>query len=485
MTGVQTCALPIYVTDTDGSAARVNAVGAGKLSAGGALNVAATLDPATIEFGALTTTTVSSSITVNVVNVSAATATFTFTVQPRDSSSATVTVSPSTLTLTAAGTAGSTNSVAVTLKGNRPAAGSYEGLILVQGGGGTLRLPYQYLVGSGVVADVFPVYDGGFIAPPADTGWPIQPRAIDAYGVPVLSVPVTFSAGTGGGAISEGDQQTYRYGVATGFVNLGPQLGTQIFYGTVGGISTEFDGYARPFPAIDSVVDAAAFQGNQGLAPGSYITIQGTNLADATQVFSTGYLPVSLSAVSVSFDGGGLSLPGHLYFVSPGQINVQVPWEFQGQTSVSMKVSVTGNESYLQSSLYTVPLAAYCPNFFERSGIVAAIDYNTGTVVGASDPVKRGDLVELYVNGLGPVTNQSSVISGQPSPVSPLAQSPTLPTVTIGGVNATVGFSGLAPGIVGLYQVNVTVPAGVPSGTQPVVLSIGGVSTQTSQLPVQ
>jgi hypothetical protein len=195
-------------------------------------------------------------------------------------------------------------------------------------------MPYQYLVGSGVVADVFPVYDGGFIAPPNDTGWPIQPRAIDAYGVPVIGSPVTFSAVSGGGAIASGDNQTFRYGVATGFVNLGPQLGLQIFHGTVGGISAEFDGYARPFPTISGgVVDGAAFQGNRGLAPGSYITIKGTELADATQVFSTDYLPVSLSAVSVSFDGGGLSLPGHLYFVSPGQINVQVPWEFQGQTS--------------------------------------------------------------------------------------------------------------------------------------------------------
>jgi uncharacterized protein (TIGR03437 family) len=48
-----------------------------------------------------------------------------------------------------------------------------------------------------------------------------------------------------------------------------------------------------------------------------------------------------------------------------------------------------------------------------------------------------------------------------------------------------VGFAGLAPNIVGLYQVNITVPQGVPSGTQPIVLSIGGLSTQTSQLPVK
>ena len=77
------------------------------------------------------------------------------------------------------------------------------------------------------------------------------------------------------------------------------------------------------------------------------------------------------------------------------------------------------------------------------------------------------------------------MVSGQPSPASPLPQTTTTPTVTIGGVNAPVGFSGLAPGIVGLYQVNVTLPASVPSGNQPIVLSIGGQSTAAAILPVK
>jgi minor extracellular serine protease Vpr len=467
------------VTDTDGTVAGVDAVGAGKLDAYAALNVAATVDPATIEFGALTSANFStSSITLTVTNVFSTQATFS--IQP---STGTVSVSPGTLTLQPGGA----GQVTVTPKGSLPAPGSYEGFITVSGPGDHVsRVPYQFLVGSGVVADVFPVYDGGFIAPPNDTNWPIQPRAIDQYGVPVIGQSVLFSAGPGGGSVVTADTTTFRYGVATGTVNLGPQLGTQVFNATIGGLVTEFDGYARPLPAINTggVMDGASFSTSRGLAPGSYITIKGTALADATQVFSTGYLPVSLSAVSVSFDGGGKSLPGHLHFVSPGQINVQVPWEFQGQTSVSLKVSLSRAE-YLQSAVYTVTLADLCPYFFERSGIVAAVDFTTRTVVDPGSPVAAGDIVELYANGLGPVTNQSSVLDGQPSPSSPFAQTPNLPTVTIGGVNAPVSFSGLAPGIVGLYQVNVTVPAGVPSGMQPVVLSIGGLSTQTSQLPVK
>ena len=81
-----------------------------------------------------------------------------------------------------------------------------------------------------------------------------------------------------------------------------------------------------------------------------------------------------------------------------------------------MKVSYTGNDFYLQSDTYTVPLANYNPSFFEVSGFAAAVDYNTGMVVGANAPVQAGDVLELYANGLGPVTNASAVIDGQPGP---------------------------------------------------------------------
>ena len=343
------------ITDTDGTQARVNAVGAGKLNAGDALNVAATLDPATLSFGAVTTTTISNSLTLKITNVTSAAATFTFTVQPRDTSSATVTVTPSTISNLGAGLQ---NSVSVRLSGTLPNPGSYEGFIVVNGPAGTptLRVPYLYLVGSGVPADIFPVYDGAFIGFPGQTEWPIAFRLIDLFGVPVVGPqPVQFSVVEGGGAILRGDSQTYRYGIAGAFVKLGPQAGPHTFRGTVGNLSVDFNGYARPYPSIRAggVVDAASNLAGQGLAPGSYIAIYGDNLSDALQIVSTTFLPVSLSTVSVSFDGGGLSLPGHLHFVSPGQVNVQIPWEFQGQSSVLMKVNVSGNAWYLQSDTYT------------------------------------------------------------------------------------------------------------------------------------
>jgi uncharacterized protein (TIGR03437 family) len=232
------------------------------------------------------------------------------------------------------------------------------------------------------------------------------------------------------------------------------------------------------------VVDAAGVQA-EALAPGSYITILGNNLADTTQVESTPSLPISLSAVNVSFDGGGLSLPGPLWYVSPGQINVQIPWEFQGQSFVNMKVWVEAG--YLAGAVYTIPLAQASPGVFQYSDggrqSAVAVDLSNN-LIGQSNPAARGSTVVIYSNGLGPVSNTPA--SGGPSPSPPsLAATSLLPTVSIGGVPAPVLFSGLTPGSIGLYQINVTVPASANTGNQPLVVAVNGVNSQTANLAVK
>lgn len=190
--------------------------------------------------------------------------------------------------------------------------------------------------------------------------------------------------------------------------------------------------------------------------------------------------------MNVTFDvpAAGVSAPGRLIYVSPSQINVQVPWELsdaiaKGHNTVQMKVTI----DLTNGNVVNVPLAAYSPAFFETAtGVAAALDQNS-LVVSASHPATRGQVVQLVANGLGPVTNTPG--SGIPAGGSPLSTTVTPPTVTIGGQTAAVSFSGLAPGFAGLYQVNVTVPSNIGTGTQPLVLTIAGVTAKASGLPVQ
>jgi hypothetical protein len=278
---------------TDGvSTARVNAVGAGKLNVGNAVNVAATLEPATLSFGVVTATTVSTNLTLKITNVSSSSATFNFAVQQRDSdSNASVQVSaPASVTLTP----GQQSSVTVSLRGSRPNPGSYEGFIVVTGAGPTLRVPYLYLVASGVPADIARIHNASFYAPENDTDWRMIIRVVDQYGVPVIGYPVQFSVVKGGGTIAFGDHQTFLYGISGASMNLGP-AGEQIFSATLSGFApVVFDGYARPLPKIsgNGVVNAATFQVGKGLAPGSYISIFGTALSDANAAGTTPSLPV-------------------------------------------------------------------------------------------------------------------------------------------------------------------------------------------------
>jgi uncharacterized protein (TIGR03437 family) len=440
----------------------VTDAGAGKLNAADAVNVAATLEPAAISFGPFAT---AQPVKLTITNVSGAPATFSIAVRPLTSDSdARVTVSQSSVTLSA----GAPQDVTVSLAGSRPAPGAYEGFIDVTGSGPALHLPYFYVVGDGIPYDIFSIMHGSFVAPPNDYGWRLAFRVVDQYGVPVANTPASFRIQSGGGTFNAqgGDNITDRLGNAGIFVDVGAS-GDQIFTGTAGGLTQEFYATIRRYPTINNggVINAGPPYLAGAQAPGSYISIFGSDLADSTLVESTLSLPVSLGLVSVSFDGGGLSLPGHIHFVSPGQINVQIPWEFQGQSSVQMKVALLPYW-YIWSSLYTVPLATYSP------GIFAVTDGVDNAVISAANPAKRGGVVVIYANGLGPVDAPQS--SGDPASSTQLVYTNTPPTVTIGGSPAPPFFSGLTPGIVALYQVNVSVPADAPTGTQPLKLSIGG-----------
>ncbi len=477
--------------DNYSSLPMVTAAGGGELNAAASLAPGATVAPATVSFGWVGPSTATPvTVPLTITNTGASAATFSISVLPdpmafdQDPSDV-VSVQAGSLALAA----GQQAAVNVFLTGGFTVPGIYDGAIQITGPGTNLRVPYWYLESDGVPADVLPVYDGSFAGTVGDTCWYLAFKVLDQFGIAIPSQAATFSVAQGGGQQSTSatcpsgvppgpSAQTNFYGIAWTNVDLGPSPGEQVFEAQTGGVTASFYATVRPAPSIAKVVDAASFQTGQGLAPGSYITIFGSALSDATQLLATNFLPFSMSGVSVSFYlPDGTDWPGRLWYVSPGQINVQIPWELQGQTSAQVAVNIADASVGL-----TIPIAPYLPAMYEYNGLAVAQD--TGyQLITASHGATAGEAIILYTNGLGAVDHPP--VSGEATPGQPLARTVATPTVTIGGQAAQVLFSGLTPGSIGLYQVDVVVPGNVPAGIQPVAITQNGVSSKAANLPVQ
>jgi uncharacterized protein (TIGR03437 family) len=470
--------------------AKITAAGAGKLNVGNALNVVATAEPATLAFGVVRGGT---TLTRGLVLRNATNGPLNLNVEILPAETSTMTVAAllngavvSTITMSPAGT----TQLSMRLSGTQPAAGSYSGIVRItqQNAQSTpLRIPYLFLVGDGVPYNILPLENETFLYP-VNYRMRYQFKVLDQFGVPVSGAAITRRITAGTASFVLGNQVTDPYGAALETILLSG-VGPVAFEVQVGNAKYEFAGTvrARPVTSLARVVNAASGQGagSTGFAPGSYLTIYGDVLSDASKIFATPYLPISLAGVSVSFDSEAnrISVPGRLSFVSPGQVNVQIPWEVQGLTSVSMKVSF----GELQTSVVNLPLAAAAPAYFEyteASGqrTAAALDGDF-RVLSADNPARRGAAVQFYLNGLGAVDNRPA--SGEISPSQPLATTRVVPVVTVAGRPAQVIFSGLAPGIVGLYQVNVIVPGDAPTGRQAVTCTVNGIAAPNTFITVQ
>ncbi len=466
----------------NGVQASVTSVGAGKAQAAAAVATKLFLAPSTLSFGIIRTTSLPAVQQVVFTNTGSAPLNLSFAIVRRTpETNAHISIDQPNLSVPA----GQTATLSVTLSGTLPAAGSYEGYITIAGSSSPMQIPFLYLVGEGIPYNIVPIAGDG------DTGLVNQQNSegglllqvLDRFGVPVAGVATRFSVGSGGGRLLNSDSVTDIYGFAGSNDALGPQPGSNVFAATAGGLGTTFTitGNLQATVSPNGAVNGASYLSGQAMAPGSYISLFGSNLAGTTQPKSTSYLPLAINGVSVSFDTTFVSAAGRLWFISPGQVNVQIPWELQnsinlGQTAAQMKVSVAGNSG----AVYLLPLATYAPGFFESpAGFVAALDQNN-VVVTSTGGVAQGSIVQLFMNGLGPVSNTPA--SGDLSPsTAPLALTTTDPVVTIGGISAPLKFSGLAPVQVGLYQVNVQVP-GTGAGLKQIQLTIGGVTATSSIL---
>lgn len=219
------------------------------------------------------------------------------------------------------------------------------------------------------------------------------------------------------------------------------------------------------------VVDAASF--SAPVVPGSLVSIFGSNLASGTAFASAIPLPTTLGNVSVSFNG----IAAPLLFVSPQQINAQLPWEVPTAGPVSIVVDNGASASAPQG----VQVGTVSPGLFAIGGYAVAINPDgslaapAGAIPGiASHPATPGDSLVLLGSGFGAVNPPA--LTGNNS-LDALRNSAVAPTVLIGGVAAPVTFAGLSPQYVGVYQINVTLPpTAAPANAATLQVEAGGVT---------
>jgi uncharacterized protein (TIGR03437 family) len=235
-----------------------------------------------------------------------------------------------------------------------------------------------------------------------------------------------------------------------------------------------YDAAVAP-PQLNSVVNAADF--TQPIAPGGLISVFGSQLSPINQATNELPLPTALADSCLTVNG----TPIPMLFVSASQINAQLPFAVDGNA-----VMVLRTPGGISSNLNLTILPA-APSVFRsgsagpQTGIPTIVRSTNNQLVTLSNPIHSNDQLVIYATGLGPVS--PDVKEGFPGPTKPLAVTSLTPIVTLGGMNMPVEFAGLAPGFVGVYQINVKVPFQSPTGLSvPLTISQGGAATT---LPVR
>jgi uncharacterized protein (TIGR03437 family) len=247
---------------------------------------------------------------------------------------------------------------------------------------------------------------------------------------------------------------------------------------------------ASSVPVISSV--SASTEGQSLIAPNTWVSVYGSNFQPANftdtwtnliKASSTGALPTVLDGLSVMVGGQA----AYVAYVSATQINVLTPNIGFGP----LQVTVTNTAG--TSNAVTITSQQDVPGFFEwpnNQPVATHQDYSdavaNGTFAGVTDvPAAPGETIILWGSGFGPTSPTNPF--GVAIPTTPTYQTTGNVTVTINGAPATVyqSLAFLTAGNAGLFQLGVTVPASLPNGTYPLIVSINSVTSPTLTLTVQ
>lgn len=247
--------------------------------------------------------------------------------------------------------------------------------------------------------------------------------------------------------------------------------------GWITGFSLTITGNPLTAPAIRSttVTNAANVRANMGIAPGQLISVYGVALGPDTAVTApSGNLPTSLGGSSVLINGAAAPIA----YASMYRLDVQAPFTLSPGSTATIQVSSNGQTSTGQ----TVNVVTANPAIYTRSvdgaGQVMATNAD-GSANSTASPAPKGSTIVVFGSGLGTVS--PAVAAGTAPPNSPLSTVSGV-TATIGGVSAPVQFAGLAPGMPGLYQLNIQVPSGASSGAQQLIITASGQTSQNGAL---
>jgi len=205
------------------------------------------------------------------------------------------------------------------------------------------------------------------------------------------------------------------------------------------------------------------------VSPGGFVALFGNGLAAAPAQAGIPF-PTVLGQTQVKVNG----IAAPIYAVSPTQINAVVPYGVTG-TTATFVVSVNG----VASNSVIVPLAPTAPGVFSLSanglgdGAILHADFS---VVNQANPAMPGEIVQVFLTGLGAVT--PAVHDGTAAPSKPLAIAGAPVSVYVGGLPVSIiQFQGLSPGLASLYQLNIPIPLGLGPGPQPLAVQTASAFT--------
>jgi uncharacterized protein (TIGR03437 family) len=230
--------------------------------------------------------------------------------------------------------------------------------------------------------------------------------------------------------------------------------------------------------AAGGVTNAGSFASK--VSPGALASIFGTGFGSLTQQADLGLisnaLPTVLGGISVMVNGAAAPL----LFISPGQVNFQIPWKTTANSSGNAVVAVLVNG--VAGAVVQVPLQTAAPGLF-TNGSAAIVQNQDYSVNDASHPAAAGSTIIAYLTGSGPVSPAAA--DGTPTPNTPLTNITSSKSAKIGATDAVVSFAGLSPGFIGLVQFNIVVPAGLAPGTYPLTVTIDGQTSNSGNIVVK